>query len=68
MMACLFSYFNLGTYNRYYFQLLVSEAEIAQGFFGIIKEFGWKRVGIITQNENLFTVVRKVKQSYHCIY
>ena len=68
MMSCLFRYFNLGTYNRYYFQLLVAEAEIAQGFFGIIKEFGWKRVGIITQNENLFTVVRKVKHLYQCIY
>jgi len=32
---------------------------------GIIRRFGWKKVGIITQNERLFTVVsgaRRKKQ------
>ena len=41
----------------YYFQLLAAEAEIARGFLGIIRTFHWQRVAIITQNENLFTVV-----------
>jgi hypothetical protein len=40
---------------RYYFQLLATEVLIAQGFFGIISHFGWKRVSIIAQDENLFT-------------
>lgn len=43
--------------SRYYFQLLADEVGMARGFLGIIRRFGWKRVGIITQNENLFTVV-----------
>ena len=41
----------------YYFQLVGGEAEIARGFLGIIRTFHWQRVAIITQNENLFTVV-----------
>jgi gamma-aminobutyric acid type B receptor len=40
---------------RYYFQLVATEVLIAQGFYGIIKKFGWKRVGVIVQDENLFT-------------
>ena len=44
-------------FYRYYFQLLTNEAQTSQGFLGIIRRFGWKKVGIITQNENLFTVV-----------
>jgi gamma-aminobutyric acid type B receptor len=40
---------------RYYFQMLATEVLIAQGFYGIIQNFGWKRVGIISQDENLFT-------------
>ena len=32
---------------------------MARGFLGLIRTFGWKRVAIITQNENLFTVVRE---------
>jgi ABC-type branched-subunit amino acid transport system substrate-binding protein len=40
---------------RYYFQTLATEVLIAQGFYGIIQHFGWKRVGIISQDENLFT-------------
>ena len=42
---------------RYYFQMLATEAELAIGFFGVIKHFGWRRVAFIEQDENLFTVV-----------
>ena len=45
------------SFHRYYFQLLTNELQTSQGFLGIIRRFGWKRVGIITQNENLFTEV-----------
>ena len=45
------------SFFRYYFQLLATEVVNAQGFFGIINHFGWKRVGIISQDENLFTEV-----------
>ena len=42
---------------RYYFQLVSPETPSAYGYFGIIKHFGWKKVGIITQGENLFIAV-----------
>ena len=42
---------------RYYFQMLATEADLAIGFFGVIKQFGWRKVAFIEQNENLFTVV-----------
>ena len=42
---------------RYYFQMLATEADLAGGFFGVIKQFGWRKVAFIEQNENLFTVV-----------
>ena len=42
---------------RYYFQLLPTEASIAPAYFGVIQRYGWRRVGLIVQNENLFTVV-----------
>ena len=46
---------------RYYFQLLSPEAPSAYGYFSIIKHFGWKKVGIITQGENLFIAVSFIK-------
>ena len=42
---------------RYYFQMLATERVLAYGYFGVIREFGWKRVVILEQDENLFTVV-----------
>ena len=42
---------------RYYFQMLPSEGFIAPAYFGIIRHYRWRRVGLIVQNENLFTVV-----------
>ncbi len=37
--------------------MLVSENVHAYGFFGIIREFGWRKVVILEQDENLFTEV-----------
>lgn len=42
---------------RYYFQLLSHETPGAYGFYSLIKYFGWKRIGIITQLESLFIAV-----------
>ena len=42
---------------RYYFQMLATEADLAIGFFGVIKQFGWRKVAFIEQDENLFTMV-----------
>ena len=42
---------------RYYFQLVPTEASIAPAYFGVIRQYGWRRVGLIVQKENLFTVV-----------
>ena len=57
--------------GSYYFQLLADEAGMARGFLGLMKRFQWKRVGIITQNENLFTTVRLVLHLcliHYCYY
>ena len=35
----------------YYFQLLPSEVNLARVFYSIIKEYGWRRVALIVQNE-----------------
>ena len=40
-----------------YFQLLPTEADIAPAYFGVIRQYGWRHVALIVQNENLFTVV-----------
>ena len=42
---------------RYYFQLLPTSASIAPTYYGVIRHYEWRRVGLIVQNENLFTVV-----------
>lgn len=42
---------------RGYFQLQVNAAITAFGFYGIIREYGWRKVALIVQDENLFTVV-----------
>ena len=52
-------------YIRYYFQLLETEVLIAQGFFGIISHFGWRKIKIIAQDESVFTAVRKINT---CIF
>lgn len=47
-----------------YFQLLSTEETLAFAYYGVIKEFGWKRVALIVQNENLFTVVSGLVSMY----
>ena len=42
---------------RYYFQMLPTDVDLAPTYFGVIQQYGWRRVGLIVQNENLFTVV-----------
>lgn len=37
--------------------MLPSEADIAVAVFGAIKYYGWKHIAIITQNENILTLV-----------
>ena len=44
--------------HSYYFQLLAVGTGLSRGYLGIIKFFGWKKVAIITQNENVYSVVR----------
>ena len=38
--------------------MLGSDVDLAPTYFGVIQYYGWKRIGLIVQNENLFTVVR----------
>lgn len=40
-----------------YFQLLSTVDTIAFGFYGVIREYGWRRIAIIVQDENVFTEV-----------
>ena len=46
--------------NRYYFQLLASNVLVVHGFFGMIKYFGWKRVRLIAQDEEIYASVSKI--------
>ena len=41
----------------YYFQLLPSEVNLARVFYSIIKEYGWRRVALIVQNEHRYRTV-----------
>ena len=41
-----------------YFQLLPSEVHLARVFYSIIKEYGWRKVAIIVQNEQRYRVVK----------
>jgi len=34
-----------------------SDAEIAEGITAAMKEFGWSRIALLTQSENIFTFV-----------
>ena len=43
-----------------YFQLLPSNLELADTYFGVIREFNWRHVVILLQNENPFTLVTEV--------
>ena len=40
-----------------YYQFLPSMRDIAPAYVEVIKEFGWRHVVVIVQNENLFTQV-----------
>ena len=44
----------------YYFQLLPSEVNLARVFYSIIKEYGWRRVALIVQNEHRYKTVYSV--------
>ena len=39
--------------------------DIAPAYVGVIKQFGWRHVVMIVQNENLFTKVREYRNSKH---
>jgi hypothetical protein len=61
-ISCVSSSSALSDRLRYprYFQLLTSEETMALGYYGVIREYGWRRVAFIVQDEGLFTVVRKL--------
>ena len=50
-----------------YFQLLPTDASLAITYLGLIEFYNWKRVAIIVQMENLFTVVHNVYVCAVCI-
>ena len=41
----------------YHFGVLATEANLAFGFYSIIRHYDWRRVVILLQEENLFIVV-----------
>ena len=59
-LSCVSSSAALANRIRYpsYFQLLAPDADLANGFLAIIKQFEWRRVALIVQEENLLTVVK----------
>ena len=58
-LSCASSSYELsdGTKYPYYFQLLPSEVNLARVFYSIIKEYGWRRVALIVQNEHRYKAV-----------
>ena len=52
----------------YYFQLLPSEVNLARVFYSIIKEYGWRRVALIVQNEHRYRAVCLLVISSNFIY
>lgn len=57
-VSSLYDFVHIIVFGRHYFQLLASSTTLAQGFYGIIKAFNWKKVSLITQNEMAFVKVR----------
>ena len=51
----------------YYFQLLPSEVNLARVFYSIIKEYGWRRVALIVQNEYRYRAVSLLDMSPACV-
>lgn len=58
-VSCLSSSVLLGNRVRFprYFQLLATIEKTAIGYYGVIREFRWRRIAFIVQDENLWTVV-----------
>jgi hypothetical protein len=52
----------------YYFQLLPSEVNLARVFYSIIKEYGWRRVALIVQNEYRYRAVSLLDLSGTCVH
>ena len=48
-----------------YFQLLPSEINLARVFYSIIKEYGWRRVALIVQNEHRYRAVCGLRKILH---
>ncbi len=47
-----------------FFRVVPSDAEYPAVFNAILQQYGWKRVAILTQNEGIFTAV---KRSWCCV-
>lgn len=47
-----------------YFQLLPTDEPMANAYFAVIKQFKWRRVSLIVQDENLFTVVGYMQNTF----
>ena len=58
-ISCIATSPTLSDAKRYrrFIQLLPPEFESAQGFYSIISHYGWKRVGVILQEADLFEKV-----------
>ena len=58
-ISCVSSSILLSNRTRYraYFQMLPSEADISAAIYGTIRAYGWGYLAIITQNENILTLV-----------
>ena len=58
-ISCISSSIALSNRTRYraYYQMLPSEADIAIAVVGGIQFYGWRYIAIITQNENILTLV-----------
>ena len=63
-MSCVSSSPSLSDRVHYprYFQLLSSAERIVFGYYAVIREFEWRRIAIIVQDEALFRAVSQVSR------
>ena len=55
---------NDGTRFRNFFRLLPTNRNLAFGIVRTAREFGWRKLLVISQNEELFTTVRKLASNF----
>ena len=64
-IACASSSSKLADRTRFraYFQMVPTEVDLTAGFAAIARQYGWRHMSIIQQQENLFSTVRMQRKA-----